>query len=145
MEVLIAIAIVALCIIPLLNPHLFMFQEEKRFIREVELDRQVGILYANLLVDGFYHETIDWETIVSGEPIPITDAAIAALGYSGNYKFAVKKKKAKIDEDRYALYLLKITYTFKPFDGGKTLSYSYLLFLQRKEKVKFESQETSEG
>jgi hypothetical protein len=146
LEVLVAIAIVVLCIVPLLRPHLFILTEEKRFIREVELDRLVGILYANLLIEGFYHGNIKWDTIANGESIPLDDPAVRDLGFTGSYKFSLEKKKAKVEEDNYILNLIRISYSFDPIGGGTSVVYSYDLFVQRgepKDKSQEEEQKSN--
>lgn len=131
LEVMIAFALVVACVIPMLRPHLYMLTEEKRFMREVELDRLVGVLYCDMLVERFYRPNITWLTITSGEPITIDDNRVANLGYSGTYRFKVTKKKGKFSDDFYSLDFLTITYTFKPTYGGEPLEYSYDLFVQR--------------
>lgn len=130
LEVLIAIAIIVMCIVPMLQPHLYMLQEEKSFIREVELDRVVGVVYTNLLVDRFYRPNITWDEILSGYTHPIDSPDLTRLGYTGSYSFKLDKKKGKMAEDEFALDLLKVTLAFQP-KGGKPISYSYDLFVQR--------------
>ncbi len=131
LEVMIAIAIILMCIVPMLQPHIFMLVEEKEFIREVDLDRVVGLLYSDLLVEKFYRNTILWSEIESGEPRTIDNADANRLGYKGTYNFKVKLKKSKINENDYALDLVTVKYDFIPTNGKKTLSYSYDLFVQR--------------
>ncbi len=56
-EVLIALSLVLLCLLPLLQPHIVMIQSENDFVHEVQLDRVVNELFADLLV-SFYNQQI---------------------------------------------------------------------------------------
>ncbi len=135
LEVMIAFALVALCVIPMLRPHLYMLTQEQDFLREVELDRVVGVLYCELLVEGFYRSTIPWRSIEEEETVVIDDDRVRALGYKGFYTFAIEKEKGKISEGVYSLFLISITYTLTPSGGGAPLVYTYELFVQRAEQV----------
>lgn len=135
LEVLVALAIITMCIVPMLRPHLFMLAEEQKFVREVELDRLVGNIYTNLLIDRFYRQGITWDEIATDEQRPVDHADLKRLGYKGTYAFKIKLKKGKMSESDFALDLLTITYTMKPTDGGLSLKYSYDLLVQRVPQV----------
>lgn len=130
LEVLIAITLVSLCILPLLSSSLFIYTEEKRFSRETELDRLVGLFYSDLLVK-FYQTSVSWHAIESAEVAVIGDPRLEKLGYRGSYHFILKARKGKLEESIYALNLLQILYRFTPIHGGKPLEYAYYLFVQR--------------
>jgi hypothetical protein len=112
-------------------------------MREVELDRLVGVFYGNLLIDGFYRGGLEWRMIESKEAYPIDDPTLSELGFTGTYSFKIGKKKGKIKDEAYTLFLLKINYEFKSITGGEPLKYTYDLFVQRDKEV--EDAEALEG
>lgn len=120
LEVLIAFALIALCILPLIYPHVFILRSEKKFISTVELDHVVNLLFADRL-QKLYQNEISWQEIESGNPIPITPSMIEAAGYSGDlpftgtYQFVKIRQKPKDPKDRSAyLFSLEFTFTAKP-------------------------------
>lgn len=135
LEVLIAFSIVVMCIFPMLQPFLFMLTEERRFMREVELDRLVGNIYADLLVNGFYRGGVEWRMIDSKQDYPIENPMLTELGFIGSYSFKIEKKKGESPKEVFKLFLLKISYEFKPITGGEPLKYAYKLFVQREKEV----------
>ncbi len=136
LEVLIALGIVLVCIVPMLQPHLAMLMEEKRFIREVELDRVANVLYCDLLVNRFYRSPpITWEDITSGRPNPLDSPELTRLGYTGSYMTAVRLPKKQEEQADSPLDLLKITFTFNSSLGGTPIVYNYDLFIQRTPNV----------
>lgn len=120
LEVLIAFALIALCILPLIYPHVFILRSEKKFISTVELDHVVNLLYADRL-QKLYQNDISWQEIESGNPISITPSMIEAAGYSGDlpftgtYQFVKLKQKPKDPKDKSAyLFSLEFTFNAKP-------------------------------
>ncbi len=131
LEVLIALAIVTLCILPLLHPHVAILSEEKSFVREIELDRLVGLIHSDMLVEQFYRENIQWWTIEQDQPIEITDDRLDKLGFRGSYSFKRKLRKSKMEDGMYLHNLVSVIYAFTPTQGGDPLSYSYDLYVTR--------------
>lgn len=121
LEVLIAFALIALCILPLIYPHVFILRSEKKFISTVELDHVVNLLYADRL-QKLYQNEISWQEIESGNPVPITPAMIEAAGYSGDlpftgtYQFVKIRQKPKDPKDKSA-YLFSLEFTFTEKQG----------------------------
>ena len=70
LEVLISFAIIALCILPLLYPHVYILKSQQEMIRTVELDHVVNLIYASTL-EKLYLNQIPWDTIESKKEIPI--------------------------------------------------------------------------
>lgn len=144
LEVLIALMLVVLCILPLLTPHVAMVQEERKFQREIELDRLVSQIYAELLVEGFYRQNVQWWSIMNKSIVDIQDHRVADLGYTGSYFIERKNKKNMVGTDDYRFNLLLITYAFTPLEGGDTLKYTYKLFVQRPGELLNEEDNPSE-
>ncbi len=140
LEVLIAFAIVVLCILPLLYPHVGVIRSQQEMITAVQLDHFVSLHYANTL-EKLYLNEIPWETLHSDKPIPIDKEMIKKLGikeaipYKGTYHFIdVKHKPKKLEPDTKALYLFKISYEFQPIrnnKGEKEKKYNYQFVLQK--------------
>ena len=120
LEVLIAFALIALCILPLIYPHVFILRSENKFISTVELDHFVNLLYADTL-QKLYQNDISWQDIENGSEISI-DTQIAEnkgfknFPYIGSYKFSKVIKKTNSDTGKEA-YLMALTYTFKTKPG----------------------------
>ena len=134
LEVLISLTLVLMCLLPLLQPHVVMIQNEKEFIREVQLDRVVNQLFANMLVDQFYGQRINWNMIAEKSNMTVDSSDVKALGYQGSYVIIHSQpqpEETALDETK-AFHLLQILYTFKPvIAGGKTLQYTFDLFVQK--------------
>lgn len=116
LEVLIAFAIIALCIIPLIYPHVFIFKSEKKFVYAVELDHLANLLYADVL-QKLYQNEIPWENLEKGERFPIDSRLLESLGYDeqlpyqGTYQFITIKQKPHKPSDR-SVYLFELIFTF---------------------------------
>lgn len=139
-EVLIAFALVVMCILPLIYPHVFMVKTQHQFIRKIELDHAVNVLYGDTLA-ALQMNRIPWKEIIDGKRIPITEDQLKAAGledkllYQGSYQFSIQKKKPEQESPETA-YLLNLTYSFVPTlltndaeKQKKTLHYSYQVFL----------------
>lgn len=146
LEALIAFALVALCVIPLIYPHVGMLKAERRFVRTVELDHVVNLLYADIL-EKLYLNKIGINDLfqVSYE---VDETALRNSGYTkpfpffGSYKFTDKKHKPK-QAGPYGLYLVQLNFTFLPKEFSNanpkikeenTLEYEYEIFLVRDQR-----------
>ncbi len=134
-EVLIALSAVLLCILPLLQPHIAMIQSEHTFTREVQLDRVVNQLFAELLVSDFYNQKIGWEAVSSPRSVLVTSEAVQRLGYQGSYVIThLAPAGGALDESK-PFHLLQIQYVFEPaLKKEKKLTYTFQLFVQREKK-----------
>jgi len=150
LEVLIALMIVTMCIMPLLAPHIAMVQEERAFQREIELDRLVNLLYGDLLVEKFYRQEQEWWAVLNGSSTEIQDERVKDLGYQGKYVIQRSLKKQKLqDVDDYRYNLLTVKYEFTPLSGGDPLNYTYKLYVKRpgeleKEQKKSEDEDSAD-
>lgn len=145
LEVLIAFALVALCALPLIYPHVFILRSEKKFISTVELDHVVNLLYADLL-QKLYQNEISWQDIENGKEISIEDSSLEAIHqkekllFNGTYKFTKIRQKPPAPAENTA-YLLSLEFNFKIKPGfflekdlkDKTpvITYKYLIPLER--------------
>jgi hypothetical protein len=140
LEVLIAFALVALCALPLIYPHIFILQSERKFISTVELDHSVNLLYADFL-QKLYKNEIPWQNIESGHSFPIDPHWFKPLGikedlpFIGNYKFEkIQHKPPSKDSERVAyIFNLKFSFRVKPGyffekdlkENTPTITYNY--------------------
>lgn len=121
LEVLIAFALVALCVLPLIYPHVFILRSEKKFVSTVELDHLVNLLYADRL-QKLYQNEIPWSDIENGKEIPIDIALLNSLDYkedlpfTGTYQFVKVRQKPPKPADT-TVYLYDLTFTFLPKPG----------------------------
>jgi len=145
LEVLIAFALVALCALPLIYPHVYILKSEKAFVNSVELDHAVNLLYANRL-QKLYQNEISWSEIEGERELPVDELMIQESGFRGNlpfrgvYKFSEIKHKTSEASGR-TLYLLKLGFRFVPKNGSsknvesdKALTYQYQVVVERRLK-----------
>jgi hypothetical protein len=140
LEVLIAFAIIVLCIIPLVYPHIAVVQSERKFLDKVELDHFVNLMFANSL-QKLYENKIPWGDIESEKQIPIDEMQLQEMGlktfpFEGSYRFELVKKKPPKPEDK-ALYLFDLIFSFKPKIGAaaadaEPLKYQYRVTIERR-------------
>lgn len=121
LEILIALALVTLCILPLLTPHVAMIKQQKKFISEMKLDHLVHLLYVDML-EQMQQNKISWTLINDQNPIPIDEAMWQRIGESpppnlkGSYRFGEVKKKEN-ETTQWGAHLLSLTFTFEPTSG----------------------------
>lgn len=135
LEVLIAFMLVVMCAIPLVEPHTAILTEQKRWIRTVQLDHFVNLFYAKI-TEQLYLNQIDWDTIVSGREVLITQDQMkeligTPLPFQGKYFFKVKRFKPG-GESLYRHYLLSLNFEFlKKGEKKNPLTFTYILFVVR--------------
>lgn len=122
LEILIALALITLCILPLLTPHVAMIKQQKKFINEMKLDHTVHLLYVDVL-EQMQQNKISWAQIAEKKPIPIDDAMWTRIGANspphlkGSYRFDEVKRKEN-ETTLWAAHLLTVTFTFEPETGA---------------------------
>lgn len=144
LEVLIAVFLIAVCIVPLIYPQTFILVAQKRFIQKAEIDNLANLLYADL-VERMYRNEIPWGDLFNGTAFPIDSQLLERIKfdktfpYKGVYTFQEIIHKPKT-EATYYHYLFRVTYTFvpvlaRPVEQGKevpgTLHYTYEMFVVR--------------
>jgi len=144
LEVLIAFAIIVLCIFPLIYPHAAMAKSQREFVRKIELDHAVTLLFAQIYQD-LYTNRIPWPDIENNKRFEIQSQDLQKyndnkkLLFRGIYWFEIVKHKpnAKTPQETNA-YLINLNFTFYPENEKKekeikkkNLTYSYTLFVLR--------------
>lgn len=123
LEVLISLAIIALCILPLLAPHLAMLKQQRKFINEMKLDHAVHLFYIDVL-ELLQQNKISWAQIEGKEVIPISEdmwervGETNNFGLKGSFRFDDIKHKSN-DKTQWAAHLLSLTFTFEPINCAK--------------------------
>lgn len=123
-EVLIAIALVALTAIPLLYPHYAILKEERLALRTLEVDALAGDIYGEILRD-VYRGKIDWAEIQSQEAVAIRSEELESQRLKATRLFTVERSKPQKNPQ---YFLLRCTITIKP-ERSKEPSWSYDYFL----------------
>lgn len=151
LEVLIAFALVVLCVLPMIYPQVFILKSERQFVDTIELDHTVNLLYANILQKLYLNE-IGWDDIQEHKRAEISDSMLREIGvehditFKGSYAFSIEKRKPPQPEDK--LYLVNLTFYFTPKNERtkaktdsdmpsakpKELKYEYQVFIERRPK-----------
>lgn len=143
LEILIALALVAFCALPLVYPQVYILKSERKFIDTVELDHFVNLLFANRLQKLYLNE-IPWSTIESGRPQHIDENILNEMEYKeglpfdGTYQFSIIKRKPREPAER-TLFLVKLLFAFTPkkskeVDKEAKYVYEYEIFIERQQK-----------
>jgi hypothetical protein len=136
LEVLIAFALIVLCILPLISPHVFILKAERRFVNTVKLDHAVNLLYANRL-EKLYQQKIPWQDIEGGKELSIDAPMLRDSGYqeflpfTGTYRFEEQKSKHS-DPPENSVYLYDLIFTFVDEAKANTYKYKYKVVIERK-------------
>lgn len=141
LEVLIAIFLVSLCIIPLLSPYAAIFRNQQQLIDKIALDHSVHLLYADV-IERLHNNAIPWQALNNGQPFPIETETLHQLSqrplpWRGEYRFGKPELKPKEPKDNepFILYLADLTFSFKPLPNrglpDTPIEYTYKVFLAR--------------
>jgi hypothetical protein len=138
LEVVIALALVALCVIPLLAPQAIILSRQQRFMNEIDLDHLVNLLYADIILQ-LYKNEISWNTLMNNIQYEVDSIILNRVGFNKNipfkgiYQFKEKKHKPK-KESSYSIHLFDLDFKFSredPKTDVKALTYHYDIFLIR--------------
>lgn len=150
LEILIALAMIALCALPLITPHVAMIKEQKHFINTMKLDHYVHLIYVDIL-EQLHTNKIGWNVITEKTPIPLDESLIARLGETNFPKlkgyFRFHEIKHKINKSTgWSAYLLKLNIVFEPDEklGNKTQEFPYTVYLLRKTEPEEETSKPAE-
>jgi hypothetical protein len=146
LEVLIAIFLISLCLLPLLAPYGLIFRDQRRFSDKIYLDYATSQLYAGIL-EKLYLNTIPWEQLKSTAPVPIDSTLLEqtighAIPWKGSYAFTKHTQKPKEGDKDYnggnapfSAHLFKLDFTFTPQSNAnikdKKMEYTYDIFIAR--------------
>jgi len=141
LEVLIAFSLIVLCVFPLLAPHAFILRSQALFIKKIELDHLVNLIYGQI-TENLYFNKIPWKDIEEETKFPITEELLTEMAlpfpttYQGTYSFKIARRKPPKKEDTpdppYILNMLELNLTFKlPDTQSPALEYQYMIFVAR--------------
>lgn len=147
LEVLIAFALIVMCVLPLISTHVSMLKMQNQFIRKIELDHVVNLLYAKVL-EKLYLNSYSFGDLTVNQTVFDVDASfLSEIGYDkplqfkGSFNFFETKPKYKPKKAApYTLYLFKLTFHFLPVEfvnapaekkAAQMITYTYDVFLVR--------------
>lgn len=165
LEVLIAFAIIVLCIFPLIYPHAAMAKSQREFIKKIELDHVVTLLFAQIYQD-LQTNKIEWSDIESKKIFEVSAQDLMKLNngkslpFKGVYSFeeVIHKPRSQTPQETTA-HIFNLIFRFSPQHevrrkgqkraAKKTQVYKYKIFILRdlrpvKEPVKQEEKKTDE-
>lgn len=135
LEALIAFILVVACLIPLIYPHVAIYRSQNEFIRKMELDHAVNLLYGNVL-EKLYLNKITWSQLTQ-ESFDIDDELLKEAGvtkplaFKGKFMFQKEAEKSK-EDGSLGLFKFILTFKFEPLKGDKQpLTFEYNVFLIR--------------
>lgn len=142
LEVLIAFAIIVLCIFPLIYPHAAMAKSQREFIKKIELDHVVTLLFSQVYQD-LQTNRIPWSDIEGKRKFELLPETLKKLNddrslpFKGYYAFEpiIQKPKATTSQETTA-YLYHVVFKFYPQIASKEkkkkpLEYKYKIFILR--------------
>lgn len=133
LEVLIALMIVSLCIIPLIYPQAMMHREQKQFLQELQIDHIANLAFADLFEKLHKNDkSLPWESIKNTRPFTIQNDIVQSeyeekkIPVSITYKMDEMKDKI----DKYHLY--KVIIDIIPLQrlSKEHFYYEYELFIE---------------
>jgi len=139
LEVLIAFALVVMAVLPLIYPHIYIYQQQRAFINKIDLDIAVNQIYVNL-AEKLHRNEIPWGDIEHKRVAAIDTKLLEGTAFEksfpfeGTYQFEIARRKKN---PQYALNLVKLTIDFKPKslsksskeEEVKSLVYTYEVFI----------------
>lgn len=132
LEIVLAFALVALCILPMVTPHIGLLRSQQKMLAFIQLDHSVNLLYGELLERLYTHE-ITWEQLLNEKHYAIDYSHLQKLGYQGadpkGFYFFKKEKQKPVNAEGISLYQIKVIFQFVPVgeESKPPLQYTYLL------------------
>jgi hypothetical protein len=121
LEVMIALFLVTLCAIPLIYPHVRIYQEQKQHILEAKLDHEANVAYGHILV-LLYEKGIPWVDITSGKQRILEDEA--GISFPCTYVVSIAQEK---NRGQHYMFQIDISLTSR---SQKPLTYTYFAFVE---------------
>lgn len=113
LEIMIALAIITMSIIPIISIPSHAAKKEIQLSRELDIDREVSDLQL-LALRELVRQEIPWEIIVSGFAQAIPTATAEAIGWTGMRRFAIRKAKPQGSRSSAQVLLVDIIHAFGP-------------------------------
>lgn len=94
LEVLIALAIISLCLLPLITPHVLVYKIQKEFTQHLEMGNLANRFYGDIL-EQLHKNEIPWQTIQDKVSMPLESLKLreGKNNYEGTYQFHILEKK----------------------------------------------------
>lgn len=136
LEVLVAMALLLVCVVPILQSQVALYQNERAAIADHQVEEIAKFAASDLLLRLFRRE-IPWEEVTSGESYPLATffdgetfaPELPQIPYEGSYAFSIENDKER------ATYLA-CTMTFTPTAGGKPRLFTFRTCVQHTEEEK---------
>lgn len=118
LEVLIAFALVVLCVFPLIAPHVFMLKAQYQFNQKIALDQTVTRIYGRIL-EKVYRNEIPWQAFEQNQVFPIDAQMLQSVGaepgfgYKGSYGFSISRHKGN-KEKPFSANVINVSIAFDP-------------------------------
>jgi hypothetical protein len=142
LEILIALALATLCILPLMAPHASLIKAQRQFLQKVELDHSVNLIYAEILKQ-LYMNKPEWQNLAQNT-FEIDDDLIKNAGvisnspFKGHYHFTALKHRPKKESD-FSTHLYQLTFEFwlknqsyeEASKKKEVMEYIYKIFIVR--------------
>ncbi|MFZ0565743.1 MAG: hypothetical protein WAM28_06125 [Chlamydiales bacterium] len=131
-ELLLAIALVSLCLFPLLKPHFAIQKEQQKELKQMQLSKIASGAFCEIKKRIYSDKDWDWEKFskkISGilpESEPVYLSMNKSRTYQPRYVIKKKQKAPKIEGG----LLLQVDIYFD--EGRETNSFSRTLFIQKK-------------
>jgi len=139
LEVLIAFALIVLCALPLIYPHIGMIKAQKELINKSSLNHFVNLQYVTIL-EKLHRNEIPLNDIENGKIFSIDQENLKEIpgykvqGYTATFQFIKQRHKARNDQG-FTVYLATLQLKFTPKKGDKPLSYEYEVFFGSKKQI----------
>lgn len=129
LEVLIAFALVVLCIFPLIAPHVFILKSQYAFNRHIEMDQAASKLYTHIL-EKIYRQEIPWQAIENKSTFTLDDKDDSP--FKGSYQFSIVRHKGN-DEKPFSAQVIQLDLKLIPQeeDNDNRTTYTYQFFAAR--------------
>ncbi len=137
LEVMIAMFLVLVCVIPVLNAYISMSQAQFNNHRLNQGDHLIHLIHGKI-VENLYKHTIPWQDIVDGREEKLEKLAgvedilkqLNHLSYECYYKLTIDKPQKKNEiKNKFLLRLsIKLKDTWNKLNQGKILTYEYLIY-----------------
>lgn len=93
LEVLIAFALIALCAIPMIAPHISMIKAQKELETKMKINHAAKLIYANVL-EKMHKNEIPLAQVEDGKTISVQEEFLEGItGYTADYRFKIIKSK----------------------------------------------------
>lgn len=136
LEVLIALAIVIACAIPLMTSQAFIYKTEKQFLTKLEIDRLMNLLFTDVM-QMLMENKISWGTITDSTEQPFeyqsTQYFPPNFPYDAKFHFGSIRPKEGSKTYNESYYLVNLYITLHPTKQSEPpVEYSYNVAITKK-------------